>query len=365
MNTHAKSLAIALRLVIPGVLAFLFSQALQAQYLYVDCSGTNPYVYSRINAALPYAGPGAFIFVTGTYNESVALQSQNQLNLGAFYGQTAAITGGLSVGSSQNIYLYGLNVTNPSGDGISVFESRNVTLDTCTSNGSAGVGLRASGSSDVTITTMGSFDNNANGGINIYSNSMVSVLVWGGGVDISSNGGPGVYASEGNFLSFGHMTIAGNTVGNAATPAFGIDLRGGAHAQIGSVFGPNLITGNQSGGSWLQENSEISFWFAGYPNVIHSNGPVGVLVGFGSQATFFNSAQITGHSSAGVDVYANSQAYFSGANVVQSNGSSGDSRSAGIRVDGNSEAFLRGGDVSQNVGPGVLALINSSADFSG
>jgi len=88
-------------------------------------------------------------------------------------------------------------------------------------------------------------------------------------------------------------------------------------------------------------------------------------VGFGSQATFFNSAQITGHSSAGVDVYANSQAYFSGANVVQSNGSSGDSRSAGIRVDGNSEAFLRGGDVSQNVGPGVLALINSSADFSG
>jgi len=38
---------------------------------------------------------------------------------------------------------------------------------------------------------------------------------------------------------------------------------------------------------------------------------VGVLAGFGSQVTFFNSSQISGHTSAGVDLYANSQAYFS------------------------------------------------------
>ena len=126
-----------------------------------------------------------------------------------------------------------------------------------------------------------------------------------------------------------------------------------------------LIAGNQSGGSWLQENSEISFWFGGYPNVIHSNGPVGVLLGFGSQATFFNSAKLPVIAAPEWTSTPNGQAYFSGANLVQSNGSSGHSRSAGIRVDGNSEAFLRGGEVSQNVGPGVLALINSSADFSG
>jgi hypothetical protein len=34
-------------------------------------------------------------------------------------------------------------------------------------------------------------------------------------------------------------------------------------------------------------------------------------------------------------------------------------------VDGNSEAFLRGGQVSGNSGPGVLVMVNSSADFSG
>jgi hypothetical protein len=34
-------------------------------------------------------------------------------------------------------------------------------------------------------------------------------------------------------------------------------------------------------------------------------------------------------------------------------------------VDGNSEAFLRGGQISGNTGPGVLLLVNSSADFSG
>jgi hypothetical protein len=76
-------------------------------------------------------------------------------------------------------------------------------------------------------------------------------------------------------------------------------------------------------------------------------------------------AQISGHSSAGVDLYANSQGYFLGTNTVENNGSSADARSAGIRVDGNSEVFLRGGRVSGNAGPGVLVLVNSSADFSG
>jgi hypothetical protein len=47
------------------------------------------------------------------------------------------------------------------------------------------------------------------------------------------------------------------------------------------------------------------------------------------------------------------------------NGTGTDPLSAGIRVDGNSEAFLRGGDVSQNNGPGLLALVNSSIDFTG
>jgi hypothetical protein len=136
------------------------------------------------------------------------------------------------------------------------------------------------------------------------------------------------------------------------------------------LFGPNTIAGNQAGGAFLQENSEISFFSLGQPNVIQGNGPVGVSVGLGSQVTFFDisgavNAQITGHTSAGVDIYSNSQAYFNGANQILQNGTFSDPRSAGIRVDGNSQVLLRGGQVAQNNGPGILALVNSSADFTG
>jgi hypothetical protein len=46
-------------------------------------------------------------------------------------------------------------------------------------------------------------------------------------------------------------------------------------------------------------------------------------------------------------------------------GVAGDPLSAAIRVDGNSQALLRGGDISQNIGPALLALVNSSVDFTG
>lgn len=367
MNAYRSLLPKALRVLVPGILVLLCSPgALRAQFLNVDCSGTNPYAYSSINAALPSAGPGAFILVTGTCNESVSLYAQNGLNMGAYYGQTAQINGNLSINHSQNVYLYGLSVTNGFGDGINVNNSRGITLDTCASTGNAGVGLAVGGASDVSVNVAGTFDYNARGGVNISSNSIVSIFTWSGlTVDISGNAGPGVWASQASFSTFGHTTIANNTSGPGSNPGYGIELLGGARGQMGALTGPNMVTGNQAGGAYLQENSEISFWAGNALNIIQGNGPVGVAVGVGSQATFFNSAQISGHNSAGVDVYANGQGYFFGTNTVQGNGSSGDARSAGIRVDGNSEAFLRGGQISGNSGPGVLVLVNSSADFSG
>src|SRR4029077_9649807 len=101
------------------------------------------------------------------------------------------------------------------------------------------------------------------GGMNIGGNSIVQVLAWAGLVDISNNSGPGVWASQANFSTLGHTTIANNTFGPGSFSGYGIDLRGGARAQVGGIFAPNVITGNQSGGAWLQENSEISFWDAG------------------------------------------------------------------------------------------------------
>ena len=366
MNDYRNLLCQALRVLVPGILVLLCSPgALRAQFLNVDCSGANLYAYPSINAALPSAGPGAFILVTGTCNENIFLNGQNALNLGAYYGQSAQINGNVTINNSQNVYLYGLNVTNSIGDGIDVHSSRTVVLDTCSSVGNGGVGLVANGMSDVTIQAMGTFDYNVRGGISASESSQVLVVAWAGLVDISNNAGPGVWASQANFWTYGHTTIANNTFGPGSFSGYGIDLRGGARAQVGGIFAPNVITGNQSGGAWLQENSEISFWNGGQPDIIQNNGPVGVLAGFGSQVTFFSSSQISGHSSAGVDLYANSQGYFFGANTVQGNGSSADPRSAGIRVDGNSEAFLRSGQVSGNIGPGMLVLVNSSADFSG
>jgi hypothetical protein len=120
---------------------FVFPIAARAQFLFVDCSGTNPSAYPTINSALPNAGPGAFIAVTGTGNESVFLYGSNNLMLRAFFGQTATLNGNLSINNSQLVYAYGLNVTNASGDGIDVNSGRSVVLDSCTSNGNAGNGL--------------------------------------------------------------------------------------------------------------------------------------------------------------------------------------------------------------------------------
>ena len=366
MNAHCKRLVTALRLVIPGILVLLcWPGALRAQFLFVDCSGTNLYAYPSINAALPNAGPGAFILVTGVCNESVSLWGQTGLNIGAFFGQAATINGNFTINNSQNIFLYGLTITNSPGDGIDVNSSRGIILDTCSSSGNAGRGLAVNSMSDVAIQASGTFDNNGRGGINVEESSQVRVWAWAGLVDISNNAGPGLRSGQSSFWTYGHTTIANNTFGAGSDSGYGLDMRGAARAQFGTIFGPNFITGNQQGGAWLQENSEISFWNGGQQNIIQGNGPVGVLAGFGSQVTFFDSSLITGHSSAGVDLYANSQAYLFGANTVQSNGSSSDPRSAGVRIDGNSEAFLRGGQVSGNSGPGLLVLVNSSADFSG
>jgi hypothetical protein len=369
MNAYIKLSTKGLPLIIGGLLVFfLFPTILsaQTQFLTVDCTGATPWAFSSINAALQSTTPGTFILVTGPCNENVSLYGQNNLNLGAYYGQTATINGNITISNSNNVFLYGLSITNASGDGIDVWSSRSITLDSCTSSGSSGVGLQVGTMSDVMVNATGSFSHNARGGIVAGGNSLVNLNAWSGPIDISSNGGPGVYAS---LSTLGRTAVTNNVFGPGSNSGYGLDLRGGAHVQFGALYGPNLISGNQSGGAWLQETAEISFWCIGQPNLIQNNGPVGVAAGQGSQVTFAAigsanvGAQVTGHSSAGVDLYSNSQFYSLGLNLVQRNGSASDPRSAGIRLDGNSQALLRGGDISQNNGPGLLALVNSSADF--
>jgi hypothetical protein len=356
---------------------FVFPIAASAQFLVVDCSGANPYAYPTINSALPNAGPGAFIAVTGTCNESVVLYGVNNLTLGAFYGQTASLVGQLTVISSHLVYVYGLNITNPGGEGIYIQKS-DVTLDTVSSSGNAGNGLQVTQSSDVTINAVGTFNNNQGYGIFNDANSFTHIVSWAGTTDISNNQNSAVSNGQASFLTFGNTHIANNgTTPNVGVRA-AIDMRGGGKAQIGSLgsafgFGPNVIENNPNGGVSLQENAEISFWAVQQPNainIVRNNGPFGIEAGFGSQVTLAG-ASITGHTGPGVDIYAHSQLYGTSqipgltTTQIQNNATAGGSLNAAIRVDGNSEALLRGVTISQNSGPAILALVNSSVDFAG
>lgn len=339
--------------------------------LVVDCTGATPGAFPSINAALGSAGYGTAIFVVGgPCNESLQLAGQTDLFIGTYYGAPhVALNGNINVVESHGVYFNGLDVstgTSGAGNGISVSQSQALVIQDCTSNANAGFGLSLSGASEVLIVTPASFDNNNAGGIDLSENSTVETSGWNGlPLDISNNRGPGLFVSFGSFNTYGRTTILNNVAGLGSLSGYGIDMRGGSRAQFGALSGSNVISGNQSGGVSLQEGAEISFWNGGWQNQIQNNGPVGISAGFHSQLTLFNDVEISGHSGPAVDLYANSQAYFFGANNLHSNGVTGDPRSAAIRLDGNSEAFLRGGTVSQNAGPAILALVNSSVDLTG
>jgi hypothetical protein len=334
----------------------LFPAALHAQ-LFVDCSGTNPNAFSSITAALQQAFTvGSTIFVTGTCNETVNVYGMVRLNLGAPYGQTATVKGALTITNSQNVFLYGLHVTNSPIDGITVNDSTAILLEACTASGNTLNGLRAQNMSDVDIIGAGgAFDSNGSSGIWANVSSLVWFNNWAGPVDVSNNALDGIECEQSTCGILGNTAIMNN--GKS-----GVDLVGGSKMEVAAYYGPNLIQGNTSGGVTARERSRVSIFTP--QTTIRANGPVGVTAGFGSQVTL-SDVEISDHSSAGVDLYGNSQAWLFGANQVHNNGSSTDPASAAIRVDGNSELFLRSGTIAHNIGPALLALVNSSVDFSG
>jgi hypothetical protein len=177
-----------------------------------------------------------------------------------------------------------------------------------------------------------------------------------------------VSANDGSlFRTYGNATIENNIniPGGVRPDGFGIQALSASKIQVANCFGTNQISGNQSGGIDVRENSRLSIWDCGTVggNIVNNNGPVGLEIG--SEGALYGNVVISGHTGPGVDLYAQSQLYMYGANVVSNNGSAGDPRSAGVVADGNSEVFLRGGTISANAGPGILALVNSSVDSVG
>jgi hypothetical protein len=357
-----------------------------AQYV-VDCSGNTPGAFTTINSVIPLLTNGAVVRITGTCTENVTITGLDNLWIGAPWGQTMNLQGNLTINGVQNLFLYGMNVTNPSGDGIDISSSPGVELDDCTSSNNSGYGLLVS-SSIVSIQNTGAFNNNGNDGIYGWRSTDLLFIGSAGPISISNNLGDGIYFEDGVMVAWGNLAIsnnkpnpnnssfAGTGTGFGSNGAgFGINFWGHARAVIAGIWAPNVISGNQAGGVAIHEGSEISICCAlALPagvwqgNIIDGNGPVGVFVGLGSQATFDGGVQITNHPDAGVDVYGLGQAFIEGNNQITKNGTGSSSTyptHAGVRVDGNSEAYIRGGQISQNGGPGILALVNSSIDISG
>ena len=354
---------------------FSYSASVRAQQIMVDCTGTDPDAdFQSINDALASGiGPWATISISGPCSENVYISNVNNLRIGAYSGETVDLNGGIWISGSNAVYIYGLDVSNSTGDGFNVNSSRAITLDTCTSNGNQANGLNVGNLSEVTVVAPASFDSNGARGIAIGNHSSVGFANWSAhlATDVSNNLGSGIFMTQGSVLTgYGLITFQNNnSLSGGNSPGYGIEIWGESIAQLGTCTGSNLIQGNPSGGVLLNENSELSIFDCAnsslFQNSILGNGPVGISAGFGSQVTLYGkNVQITNHTGPAVDVYANSQFYATGG-VVSQNGASGDPRTAAIRLDGNSEAFLRNIQVSMNRGPAILALVNSSADFTG
>lgn len=361
-------------------LAFLFVSSTKAVAQYVvDCTGNTPGAYTTINSVIPLLSEGAAVRITGPCTENVTIAGLDNLRIGAPLGQTAVLNGNLSIRGVRDLFVHGINVTNPNGDGIDISNSLGVQLDDCSSSNNGRQGLNVS-DSVVDIQNTGGFNNNGNTGIVASGITKLAFNGSSGPITVNGNLGDGISLQDGVMNSLGNLVVSNNKLNPNLDPStdssgLGIVFWGHARGVVYGLFATNVISGNQSGGIAVHEGSEISVSGPAQPPagatqtaVIDNNGPVGISVGQGSQATIWNGVQITNHSDAGVDVYGGSEVFISGNDQIANNGN-GASASyptrAGVRVDGDSEAYIRGGQITENGGPGILALGNSSIDLSG
>lgn len=338
----------------------------------VDCTGKTAGAYTSIAAALKNAPvAGAAIVIAGPCAEKVSISGFYNLNLGAAVGKTVKLTGSLTISNSSNVYLYGMKVTNTSGPGISIAGANGVALDDCASNDNGSDGLAVFQTSDVSVLGTSAFNGNKRYGVNIGGHAHVSLAVWdGGSTKISNNTDAGVWITEGSLLEgTGPLTIENNGIGGTSIPpsvhGYGIEMYGASIVQFGDCAGSTLIADNVSGGISVMENSELSLWNCGtgHKHQIESNGPVGISVGLGAEATIVNEVQITGHKGPAVTVASNSVLYAAGPDEVSRNGASDISSGAAIVVSGNSHAFLEGATIASTPGPAILAELGSTVNL--
>ncbi|UWZ86512.1 right-handed parallel beta-helix repeat-containing protein [Occallatibacter riparius] len=342
------------------------------QFFAVDCS--NPAAqFPTISSALAAATDGTSIWVPPgqTCTENVTIGYLRNIAIGTDWAQTFNLNGSLTIQSSQTIEIQGMVVTNPHGDGINVNNSTDVSFTFVQSVNNSGMGL-AIATSNVTIGGAGAFSNNGGRGINAGNNSLLSVVAWGGNVDISNNVDKGINLDRSVMMAFGTMTITNtHAQSDSTTPTgSGIAEFGGAKAGLFALFGPVTITGNEGGGILLWESSEISTGgnttWAPYLETIQANGPFGISSEFGGSLTVIGGVTISDHTTAGISLYGNSQAaVLYSNNQISHNGTGTDSHRAGILVEQGSQLYLTDAIIRNNGGPGVLGLTHATLDIEG
>jgi hypothetical protein len=362
-----------------GALACLFLLAAPAQgsaqqfanYYNVDCSNPSAQ-FPTISSALAAATDGTSIYVPPgqTCTENVNISYLKNIAIVTEWQQTFTLAGNLTIQSSHTVEIQGMVVTNPKGDGIDVNESTDVTLTFVESVNNSGIGL-ALGSSQVIVGGAGAFSNNSNIGISAGTNSTLSISAWGGTVDISNNTGTGLNADRSVVSSYGNTTISNTKAapGGGYPNGFGINEFGGAKAGFFGGFGPVTVSSNAGGGISLEETSEMSMGggvsWALNPVIVQGNGPVGIALVYGGSLTLFG-VQVTGHTTAGISLYGNSQAAIIGpTDQISNNGTGTGPDRAGIVVEQGSQALVSEAMIQNNGGPGILGLLHATLDVEG
>lgn len=356
--------------------------AARADALTVDCSPGNPSgsaftsIQDAVNA-LPAPPPGGrnSIILLSDCTGNVSISGEHRLTLQGSWcsiwcgDPPVKITGAsgvnapvLSISGSQDVEVDNLILTGGS-TGLSVGGGSSVTGYIIKAEGNSQTGISVGGTSFLDIWD-GDAVHNGQWGIQVGDNSTLGLngnTPWVPSPQpflISGNGGEGI--DLGGIYADGELNIGGGVTIQDNSP-LGIFGAGGGKLLIGAWHGENVIQNNLIGVVCWESAQCITYG----PNTIKNNDAVGVQISFGGVGVFLDATTIEGNSMAGVEVTAHSHARFSGHNKVRNNGSTTEPLRAGIRVDGTSQVFLEGGnEVTGNIGPGIVADINSSLNVT-
>lgn len=352
----------------------------RADDLAVDCSSSTPGAFTSIQAAVnaltvPPPGQWNSISLLSNCTENVGISGQQRLRLQGSYCSiwcgdppviiTAADANGnvLTVSGSQDVQIDNLVFTGGS-NGLFVGGGSSAGGNVLKAQGNSSTGFFVNNGSFLAVYD-GSAMNNGNYGA--YVAQYGSLLLLGNTPWVPnpqpflvSGNGNGADVTYGGIYSNGYVTLAGGVVIENNAPD-GIFASG--PASIGLVpwsNGENVIQNNSVGWRCWEAAQCVTM----LTNSVRNNAIAGVEVNYGGIGVFTSQTTIEGNGVAGVQVLNHSHARFNHQSKIRNNGSATEPLRAGIYVDRTSQVLVDGAsEVTGNIGPGIIADINSSVDI--